>query len=389
MINLLSRLFIKNSENVSDPTVRRAYGTLCSIVGIVLNIILFAGKYLAGVISGSVAITADAFNNLSDAGSSIITLLGFAVAGKKPDPDHPFGHGRAEYLAGLALSLLILLMGVELFKSSVEKIIHPEPVEFAWLPAAILIASILVKVYMCIYNRAVGKKISSAAMQATATDSLSDSIATIVALVSMIVGGFLHINIDGYAGILVACFILLAGWSALKDTLTPLMGQAPDPEFVQSIEDLVLAHEEVQGIHDLIVHDYGPGRVMISLHAEVPGSGDIFALHDVIDCIERELCDKLGCPATIHMDPIETDDPHIAEMRASVAEKLLELDPDVMIHDFRMVPGTTHTNLIFDVVMPYSVKMTVDEFSHAVKKLVSDTWPNHFAVVTVDRPFVK
>ncbi|MGM9588106.1 MAG: cation diffusion facilitator family transporter, partial [Candidatus Limivicinus sp.] len=271
MIKLLTKLFIKDHENVTNAAVRRAYGTMCSLYGIFLNLLLFAGKYFAGVISGSVAITADAFNNLSDAGSSIITLLGFAIAGKKPDPDHPFGHGRAEYLAGLVLSAVIILMGFELVKSSFEKILHPEPISSGLLPAIILVCSILVKFYMCLYNRSVGKKINSAAMQATATDSLSDSVATTVVLISMGVSYFFHVNIDGYAGLLVAVFILYAGFNAAKDTVSPLLGQAPDPEFVQQVADIVTAHPEVVGIHDLVVHDYGPGRVMVSLHAEVRG----------------------------------------------------------------------------------------------------------------------
>ena len=352
MIKLLTKLFIKDHENVTSAAVRRAYGTMCSLYGIFLNLLLFAGKYIAGLISGSVAITADAFNNLSDAGSSIITLLGFAIAGKKPDPDHPFGHGRAEYLAGLVLSGVIILMGFELVKSSFEKILHPEPISSGLLPAVILVCSILVKFYMCLYNRSVGKKINSAAMQATATDSLSDSIATTVVLLSMGISYFFHVNIDGYAGLLVAVFIIYAGFNAAKDTVSPLLGQAPDPEFVQQVADIVTAHPEVVGIHDLAVHDYGPGRVMVSLHAEVSGDGNIFDLHDAIDTAETELKEQLGCIATIHMDPIEADNTEVSQMRAAVAEKLKELDDVISIHDFRMVPGPTHTNLIFDAVVP-------------------------------------
>ena len=388
MIKLLTKLFIKDHENVTSAAVRRAYGTMCSLYGIFLNLLLFAGKYIAGLISGSVAITADAFNNLSDAGSSIITLLGFAIAGKKPDPDHPFGHGRAEYLAGLVLSGVIILMGFELVKSSFEKILHPEPISSGLLPAVILVCSILVKFYMCLYNRSVGKKINSAAMQATATDSLSDSIATTVVLLSMGISYFFHVNIDGYAGLLVAVFIIYAGFNAAKDTVSPLLGQAPDPEFVQQVADIVTAHPEVVGIHDLAVHDYGPGRVMVSLHAEVSGDGNIFALHDAIDTAETELKEQLGCIATIHMDPIEADNTEVSQMRAAVAEKLKELDDVISIHDFRMVPGPTHTNLIFDAVVPADYKKSDEELAASIRQYIHQTWPDRYAVVNIDHSYI-
>ena len=388
MIKLLTKLFIKDHENVTNAAVRRAYGTMCSLYGIFLNLLLFAGKYFAGVISGSVAITADAFNNLSDAGSSIITLLGFAIAGKKPDPDHPFGHGRAEYLAGLVLSAVIILMGFELVKSSFEKILHPEPISSGLLPAIILVCSILVKFYMCLYNRSVGRKIHSAAMQATATDSLSDSVATTVVLLSMGVSYFFHVNIDGYAGLLVAVFILYAGFNAAKDTVSPLLGQAPDPEFVQQVADIVTAHPEVVGIHDLAVHDYGPGRVMVSLHAEVRGDGNIFALHDAIDTAETELKEQLGCIATIHMDPIEADNTEVSQMRAAVAETLKELDDVISIHDFRMVPGPTHTNLIFDAVVPADYKKSDEELAASIRQHIHQTWPDRYAVVSIDHSYI-
>ena len=388
MIKLLTKIFIKDHENVTNAAVRRAYGTLCGLYGIFLNLLLFAGKYFAGVISGSVAITADAFNNLSDAGSSIITLLGFAIAGKKPDPDHPFGHGRAEYLAGLVLSGVIILMGFELAKSSLDKILHPQPISSGLLPALILVCSILVKFYMCLYNRSVGRKINSAAMQATATDSLSDSVATTVVLLSMGISHFFHVNIDGYAGLLVAIFIIYAGFNAAKDTVSPLLGQAPDPEFVKDIEQIVTAHPEVVGIHDLVVHDYGPGRVMVSLHAEVSGDGNIYSLHDAIDSAETELKEKLGCIATIHMDPIEADDTEVSQMRAAVAGKLRELDDVISIHDFRMVPGPTHTNLIFDAVVPADYQKSDEELSANIRQQIHQAWPDRYAVVTIDHSYV-
>lgn len=388
MINLLSKIFIKNRDKVNDPAVRRAYGTLCSVYGIFLNVLLFAGKYFAGAVSGSVAIVADAFNNLSDAGSSIISLLGFAIAGKKPDLDHPFGHGRAEYLAGMLLSALIVAMGVELGKSSIEKIIHPEPVEAGLLPAVILLASIAVKFYMSRYNKAVGRKISSPSMEATATDSLSDSIATTVVLLSMGVSYFFHVNVDGWAGLLVAAFIIFAGYNALRDTLSPLLGKAPDPELVKEIEETALAHPEIVGIHDLIVHDYGPGRGFVSLHAEVNGNGNMFELHDAVDQAEREIREKYGILATIHMDPIDCDNEQLNELRQAVAEKLTEIDPRIKIHDFRMVPGPTHTNLIFDALVPAELKLSDRALEEQIENLVHNTWKKYFAVVDIDRSYV-
>lgn len=276
MIELLARWCIPDRDNVTSPSVRRAYGTLCGIVGIALNILLFAGKFFAGQLSGSIAVTADAFNNLSDAGSSAVTLLGFRLAGRKPDTDHPFGHGRIEYISGLAVAGLILLMGVELAKSSVDKILHPEEVTFSLLALGILAASVCVKLYMWLYNRRIGKKIKSAAMEATAMDSLSDTAATAAVLLAMLIGRWTGLAVDGYVGLVVALFILCSACKAAKETLSPLLGQAPDPELVQEIRDIVMAHSTVQGIHDLVVHDYGPGRCMISLHAEVPAHGTLW-----------------------------------------------------------------------------------------------------------------
>lgn len=388
MFKLLTRLFVKDRDNVHDPNVRRAYGTLCSVYGIVLNLLLFAGKYIAGALAHSVSIVADAFNNLSDAGSSIITLLGFVIAGKKPDTEHPFGHGRVEYLAGLILSALIITMGIELGRSSIEKIINPAPIEAGILPAAILLASILVKVYMCLYNRATAKKINSAAMEATAKDSLSDSVSTLVVLLAMAASYVFDINIDGWAGLAVAVLIIFTGYGALKDTLSPLLGKAPEPELVDTIEKIVMSHPEICGIHDLIVNDYGPGRLVISLHAEVNGAGNIFELHDAIDRAEVELKEELGCVATIHMDPIEADNTEVAQHRQAVSDLIREkISPKMSIHDFRMVPGPTHTNLIFDVVVPPDYPEKDEAVAAQIRELVHSTWDEHYAVITVDRAY--
>ena len=389
MIRLLSRWLIPDRDNVTSPAVRRAYGTLCGAVGIALNILLFAGKLFAGRLSGSIAVTADAFNNLSDAGSSAVTLLGFRLAGKKPDTDHPFGHGRIEYISGLLVAGLILLMGVELAKSSFDKILHPEPVAFSALAAAIMAASVCVKLYMWLYNRAVGRKIKSVSMEATATDSLSDTIATSAVLLAMLVGKWTGLAVDGYVGLVVALFILFSAYKAAKETLSPLLGQAPDPELVQEIRDITLANDTVQGVHDLVVHDYGPGRMMISLHAEVPAHGDIMAMHDVIDNVEKELMERLHCHAVIHMDPIVTDDDRVNALRTQVAELVKQVDPALTIHDFRVVRGTTHDNLIFDAVLPFSSGKTPAQAAQEIRALVRAMDGNYYAVVTVEHSFTE
>ena len=388
MIEFLARVFIRHRDTLSPSALRQAYGQLCGAVGIGLNLLLFVGKLFAGTISGSIAITADAFNNLSDAGSSVVTLLGFRLAGRKPDPEHPFGHGRMEYISGLAVAGLILLMGVELGKSSLKKILSPEEIVSSPLVLAILAVSVAVKLYMFYYNRSIGKKIKSAAMSATATDSLSDAVSTTAVLMATLVGQLTGLNIDGWVGLLVALFILFSAYKAAKETLSPLLGQTPDPEFVDRIEQIVLSYPEVLNIHDLIVHDYGPGRMMISLHAEVSADGDLLQLHDVIDNAEHRLKKELGCMAVIHMDPIITNDAHTDALRMAVAEKVKAIDPRLTIHDFRTVSGPTHTNLIFDVVVPYDVKLTADEVRRRIGALVKELDENYFAVVQVDNSYV-
>lgn len=389
MLKLLVRLFIKDPENVTDQKVRNAYGTLCGAFGIFLNVLLFAGKYFAGIISGSVAISADAFNNLSDAGSSAISLLGFRLASKKPDPEHPFGHGRIEYLTGLVISALIILMGFELGKSSVEKIISPTPVEGGLLPVIILAVSIGVKFYMSLYNRSIGKKINSSAMMATATDSLSDSVSTAVVLVSILVSHIFGLNIDGWAGLAVAMFICFAGFSAIKDTIAPLLGSAPEKDFIRDIEHTVLAFPEILGIHDLIIHDYGPGRLFISLHAEVNGHGDLFMLHDVIDNAEKELHDRFGCLATLHMDPIDPENEELASLTTELIRDVRSSlgNDSITIHDLRIVPGESHTNVIFDAVLPANFKLTDQEAASAIRNSVLKDHAGYFAVVNIDRAY--
>ncbi len=388
MITLLARLFIRDRDKVADAGVRRAYGMLCSLTGIGLNVLLFSGKYLAGQLSGSIAMTADAFNNLSDAGSSVITLLGFRMAAKKPDPGHPFGHGRIEYLSGVAVSLIIIVVGVQLGLESINKIISPEPVDAGLVPMLVLVASICVKGYMFAYNRGIGRKINSPGMSATAVDSLSDCIATGVVLISMLLARFADVNADGWGGAAVAVFIIFSGFRAAKETLSPLLGNPPDPQLVKDITDIVMSHPEVLNVHDLIVHDYGPGRVMVSLHAEVPGDGDIYALHDAIDTAEYELQEKLGCSAVIHLDPVSPDGTKTAHMRDELAEAAKAVDPRLSIHDFRIVDGPTHTNVIFDAVLPNDSPVTEDEAKAQLETIVHGLWENSHPKVHIDRPFV-
>ena len=370
--------------------LRQSYATRCGVVGICLNIVLFAGKLLAGTLSHSIAVTADAFNNLSDAGSSVVTLIGFRLAGAKPDPEHPFGHGRMEYISGLAVSGAILLMAYELIRDSIRKIRYPEATEFSGLIAGILVASILVKLFMAYYNGHIGKKIDSTALRATAIDSLSDACATLVVLLATLVGHSTGWQIDGWCGTLVGLFILYAGIQAARETLNPLLGQAPDKEFVDQIQQIVMAHEKICGMHDLIVHDYGPGRQIISLHAEVPAEGDILEIHDVIDNAENELRAQLGCDATIHMDPIVTADEHIGELREAVHAIVTGIDEVLTIHDFRVVTGPTHTNLIFDLLVPYKFYISDDELMLMIQGRVKERLGrNHFIVMHIDKAYVK
>ena len=388
MISLLSKIFIKNSSDTSSPAVRSAYGTLCGIMGIIFNVLLFGIKMLAGVISGSISIMADAFNNLTDAGSSVITLIGFRMSGQKPDRDHPFGHGRIEYISGLIVSMLILLVGFELGKGSIEKIIAPEPVEFSIVAVIILVCSIAVKGYMALYNFTIGKKIGSSAMRATAQDSLNDTIATAAVLLCLIFAKLTNINIDAYCGLAVSGFILFSGLRAVKETMDPLLGTPPSEEFIKDIENIVHSYEGVSGIHDLIVHDYGPARTMISLHAEVPCDADLLATHDMIDNIEKELREHLNCDAVIHMDPIATNDELTTSVREKVAALVTCIDSALTIHDFRMVTGPTHTNVIFDVVIPYGFKKTDDEIRKNIETIVKSIDTNYYSVVNIDRSYV-
>lgn len=389
MTKLLSRFFIKGDPDPRTPEARQAYGTMAGAAGIFCNLCLFAGKLISGLVSGSIAVTADALNNLSDAASSVVTLIGFRMAGRKPDIEHPFGHGRIEYIAGLIVSFIILMMGYELLTSSFDKVLHPEPVAFSLLPAVILATSVAVKLWMAHFNHALARKLDSAAMEATAADSRSDAVATAAVLIGTAAGGLWGLPVDGWLGLAVSALILKTGFDAAKDTISPLLGQPPEKEFVDGIERTVLAHPDILGIHDLIVHNYGPGRVMVSLHAEVPGDGNLFKLHDLIDNIERELGEKLGCVATIHLDPIDTHNPELASLREQAEAAAESLDPRCSVHDVRLVPGETHLNLIFDVLVPFDLKMEDAEVRKAICEKIPrlSQQPKMYAVIDVDRDY--
>ncbi len=389
MTSLLIRTFVPNHQHTAEPAVRSSYGKLASLVGIVCNILLFAGKLLAGLISGSLAIMADAFNNLTDASSSIVTLVGFKLSEKPADEDHPFGHARIEYLSGLAVAVLILMIGVELGKSSFDKILHPVPVSFSWLTVAILACSILVKLWMAAFNRNVGQRISSAALAATAADSRNDVIATGAVLVATVLSHLLAVDLDGWMGLAVAAFILYSGIGVLKDTVDPLLGEAPTAELAEQIAQKLLSYERVLGVHDLIVHDYGPGRRFASVHVEMDAKLDVMVGHDIIDNIERDFARDMHLQLVIHYDPVVVGDPLVDATHAWVSELVEKIDPRLRIHDFRMVPGISHTNVIFDVVRPSNLELDASSLRQAIKEAISQRQPDYFAVIQVDDSYVK
>lgn len=388
MINLLIRLLIPGYKEYEDPQVRRKYGVLTGVVGICFNVLLFGLKYFAGVWSGSVAMIADAFNNLSDAGSSVITMVGFQFSGREPDEEHPFGHGRYEYIAGFLVSQAILLMGLELAKESFGKILHPQSVETGVMVYVILILSILVKCYMAVYNHAIGKRIRSAAMHATAMDSVSDMAATSVVLLSMIILQQTSHNIDGHCGLLVAIFILYTGVQTIRETLGTLLGTKPDADFVNRVQDIVLRHHLVMGMHDLVVHDYGAGRRMISLHLEVPGEIDVYALHNIIEHIESDLDQELGCKSVIHMDPIESGNEQVMELRLAVQEMVRDLDDRLSIHDFRVVQCHQGENMVFDLVLPQGFSMTEEEVMEQITQQLRERYPEYEVEIKLEQNYI-
>ena len=385
MTHLLLKLFVKNHDNPKDTKVRHAYGVLSSAVGILLNILLAMLKLIAGVLSASIAITADALNNLSDAGSQVISLISFKMAAKPADRDHPFGHARIEYVASMIVSFIILTIGADLCKSSIQSIFAPADISFGVISAIILSVSILVKLWLALFNSKIGKRINSPVIRATAADSLADAAATSAVLISMIIFRFSGLNIDGYMGAIVSAFIFIAGIKILNETKNSILGSAPEPEVIEAIYAITKEYPEVLGIHDMVVHNYGAGNTMASLHAEVDGSADIFITHDVIDNLEKRLYTELGVRATVHMDPIVTDDERVSALRAEVLSAVRSINAAFSIHDFRFVEGKTHTNLIFDISAPFEVKMTDAEIESAVAEAIRGINENYFAVITIDR----
>ena len=385
MTNFLCKLFVKNSENLKDPAVQRAYGTLASVVGIIANILLSFFKLLAGLLSGAISVTADGLNNLSDAGSQVVSLISFKMSAKPADRDHPFGHARIEYVASMIVSFLILLVGFELLKESVAKIFAPEDTEVSLLVIVVLSVSVIVKLWLALFNRTIGKRISSSVVRATATDSLSDAIATAAVLVAALIGRFTGFRTDAYMGIAVGSLIFVAGIRILNDTKNSILGSAPEPEVVDGIVAIAKEYPEVLGIHDMVVHNYGPGNTIASFHAEVDGAVNAFITHDVIDTVERRLWQEMGVRATVHMDPIVTDDERVSALRETVREVVQSIDERLGIHDFRFVEGLTHSNLIFDVSVPFEIKDSDDELKRLISLRISEVDPNYFVVITVDR----
>ena len=386
MTNLLCKLFIKDRDNIKSPSVRRAYGTLGSVVGIILNIILALGKYAVGFIFGAISLQADGINNLSDAGSQIISLISFKIAAKPADRDHPFGHARIEYVASMIVSFLILHISIDLLMESGAKIFAPKgSTQFSWIMIIVLGISVFVKLWLCIFNRALAKKIGSSVMKATAADSLSDAAATAAVMVAMLIIKFTGFDADGYMGVIVAVIIFVAGIKILNETKNSILGERPDPETVEDIKRIVGEFPGALGIHDMVVHNYGPGRTIATLHIEVDGNTNVFDSHDMIDLIERRLNTELSITANIHMDPIVTDDDEVNAMRDLVRGMVSEVDGRLDIHDFRFVRGITHTNLIFDVSVPFEVKMTDDEIKDEISRKISTYNEEYFTVMNVDR----
>ncbi len=386
MTELLCKLFIKDRENIKDPAVRRSYGTMASVVGIVLNVLLALGKIGVGMLFGAISLAGDGINNLSDAGSQTISLISFKMAAKPADRDHPFGHARIEYVASMIVSFFVLIVGWNLLRESVDKIFNEESrTTFSWLMIVVLAVSIAVKLWLCLFNRRIAKRIDSSVMRATAADSLSDAAATTAVLIAMLIFKLTGFDIDAYMGILVAVLIFIAGIKILNETKNSILGEAPSEEVVEGIKTIVAEFPDALGIHDMIVHSYGPGRFVANLHIEVDGSKDIFESHDMIDMIEKRLNTELGIQSNIHMDPIVVDDEEIDRMRAFVIEKVKEVDPRLDIHDFRFVKGKTHTNLIFDINAPFELKLSAREIKDAVAEKIAAVDPTLFTVTKVDR----
>ena len=385
----LVRHFIQDADNTSDHLVRARYGQFAGVVGIVCNVLLCLAKGGIGLLAGSVSIVADAVNNLSDAASNIVSLMGFKLASRPADPEHPYGHGRYEYLAGLVVAALVLAIGINLVGSSVEKILHPTPVEFSGTLVAILLLSIVVKLWMAAFNRTIGRRIDSETLQATAVDSRNDVISTAAVLASAVISHVAGIQLDGFMGTAVGVFIVVSGIGLLRDTVNPLLGQAPSPELVEHIRAKIMSYPGVLGTHDLMVHDYGPGRQFASAHVEMPVEADPMESHDLIDNIEQDFKENDGLIVTLHYDPIVTDDPAVTDMRNWIDQAVKIIDPRITIHDLRTVPGPTRTNVIFDCVRPADLALSEEQLRRRVKQIVADHYPRTVVKVTIDESYVS
>ena len=389
MNDFLFKKFIKDYENVKDSDVRDNYGKLAGAVGIVSNSLLCIMKILIGWISGSIAIIADGINNLADASSSIITLVGFKLAALPEDEEHPYGHARIEYLAGMAVSVMIILVGVELGKSSIDKILEPSPLEFSWVLVAVLILAIVIKVWQARFNISTGKKINSLALMATGADSRNDVISTCVVLLGVLIGHFAEIQIDGYLGLLVAVFIIWSGICLVKETVSPLLGEAPDHELVEQIAQIAKSHEGILDIHDLAVHNYGPGKIFASIHLEVDASVDVMESHDLVDNVEHEIANKLNINITAHMDPVDLSTPYRAEIMEIIKNAIKSIDGVVSMHDLRLVTGPTHTNVIFDIVIAPGCKSSEDEIKKVIDDAIHKKYPNFFTAIDFDKSYIN
>ncbi len=383
MTNLLIRIFLNKNKSM---ITRHSYGRLTGIVGITANLILFLIKLIAGLLSSSIAVIADGFNNLSDAGSSVVTLVGFRLASTPPDKEHPFGHGRMEYITTMVIAIMILFAGIELVRTSLDKIINPTAAEFGWVTIIILVVAIAIKLWLALFYRKIADEIDSEALVASSVDSRNDVICTTLVLVSALIGWFTSINIDGYVGVGVAVFVMWSGVSILRDTVSPLLGQAPSPQLVKDIKDTVLAYQGIIGLHDLIVHNYGPGKCIVSLHAEVSSEDELMHSHDLIDRIEREITEKYNAAVCIHLDPVDIKDERVNALRTFVDDILEGINPSLSLHDFRVVFGETHTNLIFDLVVPFKYKNTRD-LREKVEQLVQESNPQLFTVITIEHSY--
>lgn len=387
MTNMLIKFFIKNSEETNNPSVREKYGMLSGGVGIFCNILLFIGKLSVGLISASISIMADAFNNLSDAASSVVTLVGFKMAGRPADDQHPFGHGRIEYISGLIISTVVMMMGLEFVKSSIEKIINPSSIEIGMYSIIILLMSILLKLWMSIFNKKIGDRINSSTIKAISMDSLADVAATATALIGAIISYMCGVYVDGYAGVLVALFIIYTGFTTARETLSPLLGQAPDKEFVDKIEKKVLSYDNIVGVHDLIVHNYGFNNSLVSLHAEVPCDINILKIHETIDTVERDIKKDFNCDIVIHMDPIATDDNAVNSVKYEIESIVKSIDERLNIHDFRMVQADSFTNLIFDLVVPHMFELKDDEIESIINEKIIALNSSYRLVLNIDKYF--